>query len=153
VVLRPVASADLPVFFEHQRDPEATRMAAFPSRDHEAFLAHWKRTLDRPDAVIRTILCDGAIAGNVLSWVDGGDRLVGYWLGREYWGRGIATRALSAFLGLLQTRPLYAHAARHNAGSLRVLEKCGFRFVEERPGPSDVPGVTVPEHVMILEPE
>jgi hypothetical protein len=33
VVLRDVVDSDLPIFFEHQRDPEAGRMAAFPSRD------------------------------------------------------------------------------------------------------------------------
>ena len=38
VVLREVVDADLPIFFAHQRDPESTRMAAFPARDHDAFL-------------------------------------------------------------------------------------------------------------------
>jgi RimJ/RimL family protein N-acetyltransferase len=52
---------------------------------------------------------------------------VGYWLGRSYWGRGIATRALALFLPLVPARPLYAHVASHNTGSMRVLVKCGFR--------------------------
>ena len=41
VSLRPVTQEDLPLFFEHQMDAEATRMAAFPSRDRDAFMAHW----------------------------------------------------------------------------------------------------------------
>src|SRR5205085_7095250 len=41
VALRPVRESDLPVLFEHQADPEAARMAAFPSRDRQAFIAHW----------------------------------------------------------------------------------------------------------------
>ena len=40
VLLRDVEEDDLPVFFEHQLDPEATRMAAFSARDRKAFLAH-----------------------------------------------------------------------------------------------------------------
>ena len=42
VTLRDVTEADLPIFYEQQLDPEATQMAAFPSRDRDAFMAHWK---------------------------------------------------------------------------------------------------------------
>ena len=38
-MLRNVAESDLPIFFEHQRDPDATAMAAFPSREW-ALLSH-----------------------------------------------------------------------------------------------------------------
>ena len=68
------------------------------------------------------------MAGNVVSFVQSGEREVGYWIGKEYWGKGVATQALSAFLDQIDTRPLYAHVARHNIGSIRVLEKCGFRI-------------------------
>ena len=42
------------------------------------------------------------------------------------WGRAIATQALNQFIGQVQTRPLYAHVAKHNIASIRVLQKCGF---------------------------
>ena len=71
------------------------------------------------------------MAGNVVSWQQSGEQEVGYWLGREYWGKGIATRALSAFLDHFKTRPLYAHVAKHNRASIRVLEKCGFTITGE----------------------
>ena len=74
----------------------------------------------------QTILLDGQVAGNIGSWPQDGVRLVGYWIGKEYWGKGVATRALAAFLHLVNERPLHAHVARHNIGSIRVLEKCGF---------------------------
>ena len=45
----------------------------------------------------------------------------------DLWG---ATEAISAFLFLEQTRPLYASVAKHNAASIRVLQKCGFTFLE-----------------------
>ncbi|MCC6492594.1 MAG: GNAT family N-acetyltransferase [Pirellulales bacterium] len=126
MVLREVVDADLPIFFEHQRDPEAVRMAAFPSRDHDAFMTHWARIRGEPSNIIRAIDCDGRVAGNIGSWVAEGRRLVGYWIGREFWGRGVATAALAALLAEVEERPLYAFVAGHNVGSIRVLKKCGF---------------------------
>jgi RimJ/RimL family protein N-acetyltransferase len=126
IALRAVEEADLPVLFEHQRDPEANRMAAFPARDRDAFVAHWRGILVDEGVIARTILADGQVVGDILSWVDDERRLVGYWIGREHWGRGIATRALAAFAEEVTIRPLYAKVAVHNAGSIRVLEKCGF---------------------------
>ena len=79
--------------------------------------------------ITRTILADGQVAGNIGSWDQSGEREVGYWLGREFWGRGIATRALELFLTEVTIRPLYAHVVRHNRASRRVLEKCGFIVV------------------------
>lgn len=126
VRLRDVVEADLETFFEHQRDPEAVRMAAFAARDRAAFSAHWARIL-ADDAVVRqAVLVDGRVAGNVLCWDSGGERLVGYWIGREFWGAGVATAALRAFVDLVRERPLRAHVATSNVGSVRVLEKCGF---------------------------
>ena len=131
VRLREVTAADLPMLYDHQADPEATRMAAFPSRDREAFLAHWGRILADPQVTARTIQFEGQVAGNIVSFERSGRRLVGYWIGREYWGRGVASQALSAFLRQEPTRPLHAHVARHNIASRRVLEKCGFAITAE----------------------
>ncbi len=64
--------------------------------------------------------------GNIGSYVDEDRREVGYWLGREYWGRGHATAALALFLTEARERPLFAHVAAHNRGGARVLAKCGF---------------------------
>jgi RimJ/RimL family protein N-acetyltransferase len=125
--LRPVEPGDLDTLFEHQRDPESNRMAAVPARERPAFDAHWARILADESTTIRTIVVNGEIAGNVLSWRTPDERLVGYWIGREYWGRGIATRALAAFLSEVRERPLHAHVATSNLGSIRVLEKCGFK--------------------------
>jgi RimJ/RimL family protein N-acetyltransferase len=134
--LREVVDSDLPVFFEHQRDPEAVRMAAFPSRDHDAFMTHWAKIRREPSNIIRTIVCDGQVAGNIGSWMGDGRRLVGYWIGREFWGRGVATAALAAFVAEVKERPLHAFVAKHNVGSIRVLEKCEFV-----PSPEQDPGI------------
>ncbi|MDQ3862658.1 MAG: GNAT family N-acetyltransferase [Actinomycetota bacterium] len=83
VLLRGVEQADLPVFFEQQLDPEATRMAGFPARDRESFMAHWNKILGDESVVKKTILFEGEVAGNIVSFVHSGEREVGYWIGRQ----------------------------------------------------------------------
>ena len=134
VSLRPVQTGDLPHFFEHQLDPEATRLAAFPSRDRDAFLSHWTNNIiGNPTALSRTILLGDQVVGNIGAWTDSDldERLVCYWIGRDFWNRGIASRALSLLLSLETTRPLNARVAKHNYGSIRVLEKAGFKRIAE----------------------
>lgn len=131
MLLRMVAEPDLAVFFEHQIDADANRMAAFQPRDRDAFMAHWTKILHDPTVLVRTVEVGGEVVGNVLSWEGSGVRLVGYWIGREHWGRGIATAALVGFLQQERARPLHALVATHNAGSIRVLEKCGFERSDE----------------------
>jgi RimJ/RimL family protein N-acetyltransferase len=106
-------------------------MAAFPSRDRDAFMAHWARTLANDSALTWTIVCDGEVAGNIGCWAADGRRLVGYWIGRQFWGRGLATQALAEVLEVVDARPLHAHVAKSNIASIRVLEKCGFVKVGE----------------------
>jgi RimJ/RimL family protein N-acetyltransferase len=130
VLLRDVIESDLPIFFEQQLDPVANQMAAFPARDQKAFMAHWTKIL----ADETNILYGDQVAGNIVSWQqpdEGSEQEVGYWRGREFWGKGIATRALSLFLEQVTTRPLHAFVARHNLASIRVLEKCGFTIAGE----------------------
>ena len=129
VQLRNVKVSDLSIFFEHQLDPEATEMAAFPSRDRDAFMAHWNKILGDATVVAKTVLFEGRVAGNIVSFEQYGEREFGYWIGKEYWGKGIATQALSQFLEYENTRPLYAHVAKHNVASRRVLEKRGFAVI------------------------
>jgi RimJ/RimL family protein N-acetyltransferase len=151
VRIRDVVAEDLPVFFEHQRDPVAARMAAFEPRDRDAFMEHWTRNiLGDPAAGKKTVLVDGQVAGNVLCFERDGLREVGYWIGREFWGRGVATEALSQFLREVTVRPLYAHVAKDNVGSIRVLEKCGFVGVGESTGSPGGHGDDVEEFLMVL---
>src|SRR5512138_1778626 len=94
VQLRDVIEADLPIFFEQQLDPDATRMASLPPRSREAFMAHWIRILGNNSVLVKTILFEGSVAGNIVCFDQLGEREVGYWLGKQYWGKGIATLAL-----------------------------------------------------------
>jgi RimJ/RimL family protein N-acetyltransferase len=151
IVLREVRPGDLPILFDHQNDPEANRMAAFPARDRDAFMAHWKKIMKDEGAILRTILWDGRVAGNIVGWTQDGHTQIGYWIGREFWGRGVATAALTLFLETAKARPLYAHVAKRNLGSIRVLEKCGFVWASEGKTPDDDPNGSVDELVMMLE--
>ena len=126
VELRPVSESDLPFFYEHQLDPEAARMAAFAYRDHDAFTTHWRKIMSDDTVILRTILVDDEVAGNIVSWEQDGAHEIGYWIDKAFWGQGVATRALTLYLELVRVRPLHAHVAAHNVGSIRVLEKCGF---------------------------
>lgn len=131
-VLRDVEPSDVDAFFEHQSDPEAAAMAVFPARDRDVFDAHWRRLLADESLVKRTIVADGAVAGNIGCWTQDGLRLVGYWLGRDFWGRGLATTGLAELAAEIPERPLHAWVAATNKRSIRVLEKCGFVEVERR---------------------
>lgn len=153
VFLRDVIDDDLPIFFEQQRDPEANFMAAFTSRDpsdREAFMAHWSRIRADKSATNQTIVSGGQVAGNIACYIDFGEPDIGYWLGKAFWGKGIATKALAAFLRQIQTRPLYARAAKDNAASLRVLQKCGFVITGEDKGFSNARGQDVEEYILTL---
>ncbi len=148
-----MAEEDLAIFFEHQLDSAASYMAAFTRPDPanwDAFIAHWTRIRGDAGITIRTILFDGRVAGNVASFERSGEREVTYWIGKEYWGKGIATKALSQFLGRLKTRPLYARAAQDNLASLRVLEKCGFTFCGQDKGYSNARREEVDEYILRL---
>ncbi|MGH2528183.1 MAG: GNAT family N-acetyltransferase [Actinomycetota bacterium] len=151
IFLRDVTEDDLPIFFEHQLDPEANQMAAVPARDREAFTAHWTKILGDDTVTKKTVLFDGQVAGNVVSFERFGEREVGYWIGRQYWGKGVATRALSEFLDHVTTRPLYARVAKHNVASLRVLEKCGFTISGHDTAPADTGGQDLEEVILKLE--
>jgi RimJ/RimL family protein N-acetyltransferase len=152
VRLRAVEDGDLPIFFEQQLDPQATRMAAFPSRPRDAFMAHWaKIRTESNGAIIRTIVFQGQVAGNIGSWEQADERNVGYWLGREYWGKGIASAALILFLGEVKMRPLHAHVVKHNVASIRVLQKCGFVISGEDKFP-DADGAEGEEYILSLAP-
>jgi RimJ/RimL family protein N-acetyltransferase len=156
LVLRDVTQDDLPLFFEHQADPEACRMCVFTVKDptdRAAFDARWAKHLAIPEILVKTIVVDGRVAGHVASFMRNGVRGVSYWLGREFWGRGIASAALARLLADHEpVRPLYGRAARSNLASVRVLQKCGFRIVGEDKGISEGTGLEVEEFVLALPP-
>ena len=150
VCLRSVEDEDLDVFFDHQADRQAVEMAAFPARDKEQFAAHWAKIRADDTLVARTIVADDMVAGNIRSWQQDGQQLVGYWVGREWWGRGVATQALALLVDEVSTRPLYGHVAAHNLGSIRVLDKCGFRRDRAQEARTPAPDDGIEELIFVL---
>ncbi len=138
ISLRPVEPADLEVFFANEQHPEAVWMAAFvPAEwDNQALYdTRMRRILADETIMVRTILCDGEVAGSVLKYVVEHPE-VSYWIGREHWGQGVATEALRQFLVEFTPRPVRARAAKDNTGSLAVLAHNGFRIIAEDIGPA-----------------
>ncbi len=152
--LREVRDEDLAVRFEQWADPVAARMAAFTAPDHmdrDAFERRWSRLRADETLIDRAIVVNGEIAGTIGSWGDPGEREVTCWIGRSYWGKGIATCALNAFLTVDEARPLHARVAYDNVASQRVLEKCGFRVIATERGFSEARSREIEEVVLRLE--
>lgn len=154
VQLRDVYQADLDIFFEQQRNPEAIRMAAFTSKDpddRQAFDQKWLKMRNDDTLTVKTILAGTDIAGNILKHNWFGDSEISYWLGREFWGRGIATEALRKFLQLLPDRPLFARVVFDNAASARILEKNGFVVHGSGKGFAQARGCEIDEFIYVLK--
>jgi RimJ/RimL family protein N-acetyltransferase len=113
-------------------------------------MAHWENGMSEETTILKTILFQENVAGNIVSWEQSGKSNVGYWLGKEYWGKGIASAALSVFLTQVAKRPLFAHGAKHNAASIRVLQKCGCANSSEGTF-SDPDGEEGEEFIMMLD--
>ncbi|MBV6392123.1 MAG: hypothetical protein KPEEDBHJ_01345 [Anaerolineales bacterium] len=132
IALRPVLEGDLRILFEQQLNPEAAAISAYPSKDWGEFMRHWEGILKNKQATARVVVYKEKVAGHILSWKEGRhEQRVGYWIGREFWNRGVASAALAEFLKAVKIRPLYAEAANHNHASKRVLEKNGFELLNE----------------------
>jgi RimJ/RimL family protein N-acetyltransferase len=155
LLLRDVLPNDLPIFFEQQLDQEANYMAAFTAKDptdREAFMTHWHKILGIETCIIKTIIFNKQVAGSVSSYEEEGKPEVTYWLGREYWGMGIATWALQELLAShSQKRPMYARVAKDNMASRRVLEKCGFKIIGEDKGFANARSQEIEEYLLELE--
>jgi RimJ/RimL family protein N-acetyltransferase len=154
LTLREVRDEDLPLLFEQWADPVAAHMAAFTPPDHmdrDAFERRWSRLRADDSVLNRVIVVEDDVAGTIGSWGDPGEREVTYWIGRSYWGKGIATAALDAFLAVERSRPLHARVASDNVASRRVLEKCGFRVIATERGVAEARSAEIEEIVLQLD--
>ena len=126
VRLRNIGQDDLPRLYEFHLDPDANRLAMTIPRSVDAFAARVENRHGDPTVVVKAIAVGDLLAGIISYFKHDGVDSVGYWLGKDFWGKGIASSALKLFLQEVQPRPLYAHVATGNRASLRVLQKCGF---------------------------
>ncbi|NTS43538.1 GNAT family N-acetyltransferase [Flavisolibacter sp. BT320] len=129
LTLRPTEISDLDVLFQFQLDKEGGYLAAFMPKDpadKAAYLSKHTRLLKDPTINNQTILLENTVVGSIAKFEIEGDAEITYWIDRNHWGKGIATKALKQFLSIESTRPLYGRVAFDNFGSQKVLEKAGF---------------------------
>lgn len=129
VKIRPTEKSDLGVLFQFQLDQEANYLAAFTPQNQAteaAYIEKFTRFLHDPTIHMQTIMVDETIAGSIAKFEMKGEAEITYWIGRSFWGKGIATTALQNFLGIENARPILGRVAFDNFGSQKVLEKCGF---------------------------
>lgn len=132
ITLRPVLETDLSILFQQQLDPQAVAMSAYPAKDKGEFMRHWEGILKNKNITARAILYKDKVAGHILCWKEGKyEQRIGYWVGKEFWQRGIASAAVQEFLSLVPIRPLFAEVANHNIASQKVLQKNGFALHDE----------------------
>ena len=154
VSLRPLEDRDFDTVYQQATDPESIRMAAFTTEDwtdRSAFLNRMSRLLADTSVSNRVIEVDGAIAGTIASFRIDDQLEVTYWVDRTQWGKGIATAALQMLLAETAERPVNARAASDNVGSLRVLEKAGFRRVGVDRGFARGRGEEIEETILRLD--
>jgi RimJ/RimL family protein N-acetyltransferase len=152
--LRGLRDENLAVLFEQWADPVAAHMAAFTAPDHmdrRAFERRLSRLRADETVIAKVIVVDGEVAGTIGSWGGPDEREVTYWIGGSYWGNGIATWALDAFLTVDPSRPLHARVAYDNVASRRVLEKCGFRVIATERSFAEARSREIEEVVLRLE--
>jgi RimJ/RimL family protein N-acetyltransferase len=153
VTLRPVEDADLDALFEQMRDPESVRMAAFTVEDpgdRATFDRRMAHARSAPGGTLRAVIADGRLVGSIASFVLEGETELTYWIDRSAWGRGIASRALALFLGVVQVRPIHARAASDNLGSLEVLRRAGFAVTGTAVSYANARGGEIEETVLRL---
>ena len=154
VSLRPLEDRDLDTIYEQVTDPESIWMAAFTAddqTDRRAFLDRQSRLRADPSVSHRVIDVDGDVAGTIGSFRIDDQLEVTYWVGRTFWGKGIASAALRVLLDETAARPVYARAASDNVGSLRVLEKAGFRRIGVDRGFARGRGEEIEETILRLD--
>lgn len=108
----------------------------FRIEDAEAFVL---QVASQDPARAQTFVIDHEDVGpvGVIGLFEGDDRVpeTGYWIGREFWGRGFATEALEGAMVWAsrrwRRRGLVAGHFSDNPASGRVLEKAGFLYTGE----------------------
>ncbi len=136
LLLRPGFPEDAPALAAALADKAIARNLAvvpwpYTLRDAEAFLAS-PRDPVLPSFLIfeRTAGAPRLVGSCGLGRRASGAVELGYWIGRPFWGRGIATEAGLALIDIARALGLGRIEASHfvdNPASGRVLEKLGFK--------------------------
>ncbi len=153
-VLREVQELDIEIFFKHQLDPVSSWQVSFTHKDptdEKAFNVHIVDALRNETVVMRIIVIDSEVAGYITKYDIEEEPQIGFVLGREFWGKGIATESLREFLSIFTKRLVYARTAFDNEASMRVLQKLGFKRTSKENCFSNARGIEIVEVLWTLE--
>jgi len=154
ISIRGSIESDLEIFFLNQTDEEANYMAAFTPKnpnDKEAYMNKWRKLLRDDSINMHTILLENRVVGCVVKFVMEGEAEITYAIDKEYWGKGLTTKAVKKFLENEQTRPIHGRVAFDNYGSQRILEKVGFERIGKETGFANARGKEIKEYIYKLE--
>ena len=139
--LAPIQASDKAAYLEHFADPEIGRMmlsvpVPYTNADADQWIVHRLSNARERDIQFGIRLADGSLIGGIglveerSTAVYRGE--VGYWLARDYRGRGLMPRAIRVFADYafreLRLHKLTATTYPFNPSSSRALEKAGFAF-------------------------
>ena len=139
LLLRPVSESDAGALFACCRDPEVGINAGWkPHESLEETRALMEQVFLGQESVWAIVLADsGRLIGTGGLIPDpkrenGRARMLGYSLGKEYWGSGYMTEAVRAILRcgfeLMDLELISAYCYPGNERSKRVIAKCGFQY-------------------------
>lgn len=142
LVLRLAQKEDRQALVEHLNDYDVAKwLSNIPSPYTMSDAEDWVNTVnasinDEPPSFHLSVFMKKALIGGVgLRHVENERYELGYWLAKEYWGRGLAFEAATGLLrhGRRESpgSKIIAHCAKDNEASMRVLKRLGFRFVDE----------------------
>ncbi|WP_218354036.1 GNAT family N-acetyltransferase [Alteromonas lipotrueiana] len=100
----------------------------YTENDAISWLENLHSTVRKPHA----IEINNKLVGCVSFWEYDSESIeIGYWIGKEFWGKGIATKALQNLFiqpSFPKNKNIVAKVATQNIASQRVLEKCRFEI-------------------------
>jgi ribosomal-protein-alanine N-acetyltransferase len=150
MLFRPHEAADLEAFCAMEQDPDVRRYVGGAPRPREvAEERFWNRTMQRVDDRLAMWACvlkaNGDYIGRCGLYANiqeeeriPGEAVLGYYLRREFWGKGLATEAATAFVRFgfeeLKLNRIVSTAQEGNEPSLHILKKLGFVVTDYEQG-------------------
>ena len=134
LILRPYREDDLDGFYACVSDPEVVRYEPYRPMSREEARQTLASRLDNGEFWALERKADGAYIGNLyLGQREFQSLELGYELARQYWGKGYATEAVKTVTGYLLSRfdCCFADCFVENVASARVIEKCGYKYMED----------------------
>ena len=143
--LRPLTEADVDAVFAVAKQREFPRYMSWAAHADREVTLEWIQQLIAGLVQNRNVCWGIELEGKLVGTIELGDVTwqllalrvdraeLGYWLAQPHWGKGLMTEAVTAVVQFaFQTLGLHKVTTKcfvENAGSRRVMEKAGFRFV------------------------